>query len=282
MISWWVTALMTCECMFNTLGSSAIRRCTSVFEGWGRQHDSLPDEWTCSRCRFGGCWSTKTTCFRCGAKRDYAGGVPNPQVIPPRERSFLGRLAQEPRPSAPPTTRNPTRRQPTQSSNVAAGLDNSVLLQIMEQLGLSEAVMSEVRGRLQPKPPPVPIKTLAKVVAELEEKERKAATHLKNLGTSVISRRNALDLAIEKYKVQQADHTRIRTELEEAKAHMSETLHAPATGPLIGPQFQDLSEDMEGVVQPEVHQTSEEMFSHVDHEDYVSCGAPSNKLPFFL
>ena len=150
--------------------------------------------------------------------------------------------------------------------------------------------MSEVRGRLQPKPPPVPIKTPAKVVAELEEKEWKAATNLKNLGTSVISRRSALDQAIEKYKVQQADHTRIRTELEEAKARMSETLHAPATGPLIGTQFQDLSddvgdsdhdegdEDMEGVVQPEVHQTSEEMFSHVDHEDYVSCGAPSNQI----
>ena len=83
----------------------------------------------------------------------------------------------------------------------------------------------------------------------------------------MISRRNASDQAIEKYKVQQADHTRIRTELEEAKARMSETLHAPATGPLIGRQFQDLSEDgldgdhdagdadMEGVVRPEVHQT---------------------------
>ena len=155
--------------------------------------------------------------------------------------------------------------------------------------------MNEVRGRLQPEPPPVPIETPAKVVAELEEKDGKAATHLKNLGTSVLGRRNALDQAIEKHKVQQADHTRIRTELEEAKARMSETLHAPATGPLIGPQFQDLSEnggdsdhdagdaDMEGVVQPEVHQASEEMFSHVDHEDYVSCGAPSNQiaiLPF--
>ena len=72
-------------------------------------------------------------------------------MIPPRERSFPGRPAQEPRPSALPTTRNPTRRQPAQSSNVAAGLDNSVLHQIMEQLGLSEAAASEVRGRLQPK-----------------------------------------------------------------------------------------------------------------------------------
>ena len=150
--------------------------------------------------------------------------------------------------------------------------------------------MNEVRGRLQPKPPPVPIKTPAQVVAELEEKERKAATHLKKLGTSVLSRRNALDQAIEKYKVQQADHTRVRTELEVAKARMSQTLHAPAAGPVIGPQFQDLSEnggdsdhdagdaDMEGVGQPEVHQTSEEMFSHVDHEDYVSCGAPSSQI----
>ena len=40
---------------------------------------------------------------------------------------------------------------------------------------------------MQPKPPPVPVKTQAKVVAELEEKERKAATYLKILGTSVIS-----------------------------------------------------------------------------------------------
>ena len=268
--------------------NSTLHFCIRARGGAGNRIRYL-DEWTCSRCRLGGCWSTKTTCFRCGARRHFVGGVPNPQVIPPRERSFPGRPAQEPRPSAPPTTRNPVRKQPAQTSNVAAGLDNSVLLQIMEQLGLSQAVMNEVRGRLQPKPPPVPIKTLAKVVAELEEKERKAATHLKKLGTSVLSRRNALDQAIAKYKVQQADHTRIRTELEEAKARMSETLHAPATGPLIGPQFQDLSEngdsdhdagdaDMEGVVQPEVHQTSEEMFSHVDHEDCVSCGAPSNQI----
>ena len=106
----------------------------------------------------------------------------------------------------------------------------------------------------------------------------------------MLSRRNALDQAIEKYKVQQADHMRICTELEVAKARMSETLHAPATGPVIGPQFQDLSvhgedsdpgegdADMEDVVQPEEHQTSEQMFSHVDHEDYVSCGAPSNQI----
>ena len=133
----------------------------------------------------------------------------------------------------------------------------------------------------------------AKVVAELEEKERKAATHLKNLGTSVLSRRNALDQAIEKYKVQQADHMIICTELEEAKARMSETLHAPATGPVIGPQLQDLSvhggdsdpgegdADMDHVVQPEARQTSEQMFSRVDHEDYVSCSAPSNQIAIF-
>ena len=40
----------------------------------------------------------------------------------------------------------------------------------MEQLGLSEAVMNEVRVRLQPTPPPVPVKTPAEVVAELEGK----------------------------------------------------------------------------------------------------------------
>ena len=28
---WWVVVLMTCECMFNTQSSSAIRRCNSVF-----------------------------------------------------------------------------------------------------------------------------------------------------------------------------------------------------------------------------------------------------------
>ena len=65
-----------------------------------------------------------------------------------------------------PTTRSPVRKQTAQTPNVAAGLDNSVLLQIMEQLGLSVAVMNEVRGCLQPKPPPVPVNTPAKVVAE--------------------------------------------------------------------------------------------------------------------
>ena len=85
----------------------------------------------------------------------------------------------------------------------------------------------------------MPVKTPAKFVAESEAKERKAATHLKKWGTSVLSRRNALDQAIEKYKVQQADHLRFVTELEEARARMSESLHAPASGPVTGPQFQD-------------------------------------------
>ena len=219
--------------------TSTLQFCIRAKGGAGNRIH-YPDEWTCSRCQMGGCWSTKTTCFRCGARRDFGNGIPNPQVIPPRERNFPGRPAQAPRPFAPssPTTRSPARKQPAQTPNVAAGLDNLVLLQIMEQFGLSEAVMNEVRGRLQPKPPPVPVKTPAKVVAELKEKERKAATHLKNLGASVLSRRNALDQAIEKYKVQQAEHMRICTELEEARARMSETLHAPATGPVISPQFQ--------------------------------------------
>ena len=188
-----------------------------------------------------------------------------------------------------PTTRNPARKQPAQTPNVAAGLDNSVLLQIMEQLGLSEAVMSEVRGRLQPKPPPVPVKTPAKVVAELEE-ERKASTHLKNLGTSALSRRNALDQAIEKYNVQQADLTRISTELAEARARMSESppcacdwtcdqSYSSVRGEDSVPGEGDV--DMEDLVQADEHQTSDQMFSHVDHEDYVSCGVPSNQIAIY-
>ena len=39
--------------------------------------------------------------------------------------------------------------------------------------------------------------------------------------------------------------------------------------------------DMEDLVQPDEHQTSEQMFSHVDHEDYVSSGAPSNQILLF-
>ena len=114
---------------------------------------------------------------------------------------------------------------------------------------------------------------------------------MKKLGTSVLSRRNALEQAIEKCKVQQADHMIICTELEEAKARMSETLHAPATGPVIGPQFQDSSvrgedsdsgegdADMEDLVQPDEHQTSEQMFSHVDRGAVV---LPPIKLLFTL
>ena len=74
---------------------------------------------------------------------------------------------------------------------------------------------------------------------------------------------------------------------------MSESLHAPVTGPVISPQFQDSSVngedsvpgegdvDMEDLVQPVEHQTSDQMFSHVDHEDYVSCGAPSNQVAIY-
>ena len=120
-----------------------------------------------------------------------------------------------------PTTRSPARKQPAQTPNVAAGLDNSVLLQIMEQLCLSEAVMNEVRGRLQPKQPPVLVKTPAKVVAELEEKERKAATHFEKIWVHQCSVAVTFwTQAIEKYKVQQADHMRICTEFGKRQEHV--------------------------------------------------------------
>ena len=78
------------------VGSTGLVR-NSTLRAGNRIH--YPDEWTCGRCRMGGCWSTKTTCFRCGARRDFGNGVVNPQVIPPRERNFPGRPAQMPRPS---------------------------------------------------------------------------------------------------------------------------------------------------------------------------------------
>ena len=131
------------------VSNSTLQFCIRAKGGAGNRIRYL-DEWTCGRCRLGGCWSTKTTCFRCGARRDLLDGIPNPQVIPPRERSFPGRPAQAPRPSAPPSTHSPLRKQPAQTPNVAAGLDNSVLLQIMEQLGLSEAVMKGSVCNLNP------------------------------------------------------------------------------------------------------------------------------------
>ena len=93
------------------VSNSTLQFCIRAKGGAGSRI-RYPDEWTCGRCRLGGCWSTKTTCFRCGARRDLVNGIPNPQVIPPRERSFPERTAQAPRTSAPPTTRSPVRKQP--------------------------------------------------------------------------------------------------------------------------------------------------------------------------
>ena len=66
----------------------------------------VPGDWVCSRCHLGGCWPTKSRCFRCGAPRHSAPQDVGPG-LPRRESHDPGRA---PKPKPAPV--NPTLREP--------------------------------------------------------------------------------------------------------------------------------------------------------------------------
>ena len=115
---WWVVALMTCECLFSMLGSSAFRRCTSVF-GPG-EGPATGFAIRMSGLVAGVVWEGA------GQRRPHAFGAGQGETswVASRTRKrfprvsvvFQGAPPWAPWLSAPPTTRNPVRRQPAQTS----------------------------------------------------------------------------------------------------------------------------------------------------------------------
>ena len=67
---------------------------------------SVPGDWVYSRCHIGGCWPTKSRCFRCGAPHHPASQDVGP-ALPRRESHHPGRA---PKPKPAPV--NPTFREP--------------------------------------------------------------------------------------------------------------------------------------------------------------------------
>ena len=67
---------------------------------------SVPGDWVCSRCHIGGCWPTKSPCFRYGAPRHSAPQDVGP-TLPRRESHHPGRA---PKPKPAPV--NPAFREP--------------------------------------------------------------------------------------------------------------------------------------------------------------------------
>ena len=56
----------------------------------GGASSSVPGDWVCNRCHIGGCWPTKSRCYRCGAPRHSAPQDVGP-TLPRRESLHPGR-----------------------------------------------------------------------------------------------------------------------------------------------------------------------------------------------
>ena len=78
----------------------------------GGSSSSVPGDWVCSRCHIGGCWPTKSRCYRCGAPRQSAPQDVGP-ALPRRESLHPGRA---PKPKPAPVS--PAFREPRVLSRV--------------------------------------------------------------------------------------------------------------------------------------------------------------------
>ena len=115
---------------------------------------SVPGDWVCSRCHIGGCWPTKSRCFRCGAPRHSAPQDVGP-TLPRRESHHPGRA---PKPKPAPV--NPTFREPRvilpkrggtppassapSPVTTASQLDPTAIVTLLRSLGLTEDLLSQV------------------------------------------------------------------------------------------------------------------------------------------
>ena len=144
---------------------------------------SVPGEWYCNHCQRGGCWPARSHCFRCGLPRSEVGSGKSGKAkgkggTPPRETSYPGK-------SSPTAARAQAGKgwsgKPNGDNSIPVSLAPDVvsqLLNLLQNLGVSQQVMGEIRtktSQASQKARVVPART--RRVAEMEEKWLKAASH---------------------------------------------------------------------------------------------------------
>ena len=181
---------------------------------------SVPGDWVRSRCHIGGCWPTKTRCFRCAAPRHSAPQDVGP-TLPRRESHHPGR-APKPKPApVNPTFREPRVITPKRGGTppatsapspvtTASQLDPTAMVTLLRSLGLTEDLLSQVRAAF---PPPL---------AQSQKKEPRllqlrgqidsAKKHVERLERSVTHHRSHLQTCMEHRDKKLAEATQLENE----------------------------------------------------------------------
>ena len=184
---------------------------------------SVPGEWYCSHCQRGGCWPARSHCFRCGLPRSEVGSGKNGKAkgkggTPPRETSYPGK-------SSPTAARAQAGKgwsgKPNGDNSIPVSLAPDVvsqLLNLLQNLGVSQQVMGEIRtktSQASQKARVVPART--RRVAEMEEKWLKAASHLENLREQSTKKEQEYLASLGRFEEQKKVVEKLEAEYREAK-----------------------------------------------------------------
>ena len=186
----------------------------------GGSSSSVPGDWVCSRCHIGGCWPTKSRCYRCGAPRHSASQDVGPS-LPRRESTHPGRA---PKPKPAPV--NPTFREPRvippkkggtppatsapSPTSAASQLDPTAIVTLLRSLGLTEELLSQVRAAFPPPPAQNPKKE--QKLLQLRGQIDAAKKHVDRLERSVTHHRSQLHVCMENKGIKEAEVAKLENE----------------------------------------------------------------------
>ena len=181
---------------------------------------SVPGDWVCNRCHIGGCWPTKSRCFRCGAPRHSApqdvgpslplreshhpGSTPKPKPAPVNPTFREPRVISQKRGGAPPVSSAPS------PATTASQLDPTAIVKLLRSLGLSEDLLTQVSAAF-PAPPAQSQKKEQRLL-QLRRQIDSAKKHVERLETSVTHHRSQLQTCLENRDQKLAEVTKLENE----------------------------------------------------------------------
>ena len=210
---------------------------------------SVPGDWVCSRCHIGGCWPTKSRCFRCGAPRHSAPQDVGPGL--PRHKSHHPGSAPKPKPApVNPTFREPRVIHPKRGGTppassapspvtTASQLDPTAIVTLLRSPGLTEDLLSQVRAAF----PPHPAQSRKKEqrLLQLRGQIDSAKKHVERLERSVTHHRSQLQTCLENRDKKLAEVTQLENEYR----LLTVFKHSPNATPVVSAHVSPVRSDCE-------------------------------------
>ena len=209
--------------------------------GMGRQ-PQIPGQWVCQSCGMGGCWPTRQSCCRCGAPRQ--GGIGGQR--PPREAHYPGQPSNQGLPiilqkrvlrgfnggngQSPPKV-VPTGPLPSSNQCLA---DPTMLLPLLQSLGLPEEVLEAVRARLAAHKAPKKV-SREKQPSLLRAKIDVVAPQIARLNKAVLHHQEKLRESEDALSTKQSEHAQLQVEFRE----LTDKGFTPTPSPIPAPPQSD-------------------------------------------